>query len=208
MHELGRRQRRRLETIDEIVDVAAAIMAETGPAGLSIGEVARRMGIRPPSLYVYFDSKNAIYDAVFARGWQRLLASMEELGGRLDETTDAGALMLVVAQHFTRWAVENQADAQLMFWRAVPGYAPSAAALAPAAEMSRRSTQLFAELQRRRMIRGDVTAEEASRAWWVLISGAITQQLSNAPEQSFERGRFTQLLPSLTTMFVAHYGLR
>jgi hypothetical protein len=58
------------------------------------------------------------------------------------------------------------------------------------------------------MIRGDVTAEEASRAWWVLISGAITQQLSNAPEQSFERGRFTQLLPSLTTMFVAHYGLR
>ncbi len=70
---LDRRQRRRQETIEEVLDIAVEIMAEQGVAGLSIGEIARRMGIRPPSLYVYFDSKNALYDALFARGARGVL---------------------------------------------------------------------------------------------------------------------------------------
>ena len=59
-----RRHRRREETIREIVDVAVELMGEHGAAGLSLGDVARRMQIRTPSLYGYFDSKNAFYDAV------------------------------------------------------------------------------------------------------------------------------------------------
>ncbi len=65
-----RRHRRRQETIEEILDIAVQIMAEQGVAGLSVGEIARRMGIRPPSVYVYFPSKHALYDALFARGAQ------------------------------------------------------------------------------------------------------------------------------------------
>src|SRR5437763_8213504 len=64
---LDRRQRRRQETIEEVLDIAVEIMTEQGAGGLSLGEVARRMGIRPPSLYVYFPSKDAMYDALFAR---------------------------------------------------------------------------------------------------------------------------------------------
>src|SRR5256885_16808068 len=73
---LDRRHRRRLETIEEVLDHAVRIMAEDGVAGLSLGEIARRMGIRTPSLYVYFPSKNALYDALFARGWRELLATV------------------------------------------------------------------------------------------------------------------------------------
>ena len=68
-----RRQRRRQETKEEVLDHAAEIMAEQGVAGLSVGEVARRMGIRPPSLYGYFPSKNALYDALFERGARMVL---------------------------------------------------------------------------------------------------------------------------------------
>ena len=67
-----RRQRRRQETIEQVLDVAVEVMADQGVAGLTLGEVARRMGIRPPSLYVYFDGKNALYDALFERGWREL----------------------------------------------------------------------------------------------------------------------------------------
>ena len=63
-----RRQVRRRQTIDEVLDHAVAIMGEEGVAGLSLGEIARRMGIKTPSLYVYFPSKNALYDALFERG--------------------------------------------------------------------------------------------------------------------------------------------
>src|SRR3954471_16026782 len=73
---LDRRQRRRQETIELGLDVAAEVMAEEGVPGLTLGEVARRMGIRPPSLYVYFDSKNDLYDALFERGWRQLTAAV------------------------------------------------------------------------------------------------------------------------------------
>src|SRR5258707_621444 len=68
---VDRRQRRRQETVEEVLGLAAQIMAEQGVAGLSIGEIARRMSIRPPSLYVYFPSKHALYDAKGPFGGRR-----------------------------------------------------------------------------------------------------------------------------------------
>src|SRR5258708_12013282 len=86
---VDRRQRRRQETIEEVLGLAAQIMAEQGVAGLSVGEIARRMGIRPPSVYVYFPSKHALYDALFARGPQLLLEAMQEGLEAMQEGTPA-----------------------------------------------------------------------------------------------------------------------
>src|SRR5579862_1153342 len=63
-----RRARRRLETIEEILDIATEVMTEEGVNGLSLAEVARRLGVQPPSLYKYFPSLMAVYDALFLRG--------------------------------------------------------------------------------------------------------------------------------------------
>jgi len=134
---LGRRARHRLNTIDEVLEVALAVMAESGAGGLSLGEVARRMGIRPPSLYQYFDSKNAIYDALFARGWRLLNESMAGYETLLLEVNDA-AQARVCADEFVAayvcWAVENPIYAQLMYWRPVPGFVPSPVSYVPALE--------------------------------------------------------------------------
>ena len=43
-----RRRRRRRETIDEIRQAALVAMSEDGVAGMSLSDVARRIGIRPP----------------------------------------------------------------------------------------------------------------------------------------------------------------
>ena len=45
---LDRRARRRQETIEEILDISEAVMTEEGVNGLSISEVARRLGVQPP----------------------------------------------------------------------------------------------------------------------------------------------------------------
>src|SRR5215510_753994 len=71
-----RRARRRQETIDEILDLAEAIMTEEGVNGLSLAEVARRLGVTSPSLYKYFPSLMAVYDALFARGAREQLEAM------------------------------------------------------------------------------------------------------------------------------------
>ena len=46
--------------------------AKQGLAGLSIRDLAKRAGITTPTVYAYFDSKHAIYDAMFGRGRDRL----------------------------------------------------------------------------------------------------------------------------------------
>ncbi len=39
----------------------------------------------------------------------------------------------------------------------------------------------------------------------ILIAGVCSQQLSNAPHESFEQGRFTAALPGLVSMFARYY---
>src|SRR5918994_2682489 len=66
-HRPDRRARRRQQTIDEILDIAIDVMSEQGVNGLTLAEVARRLGVQPPSLYKYFPSIGAVYDALFKR---------------------------------------------------------------------------------------------------------------------------------------------
>src|SRR5712671_5556569 len=91
-----RRQRRRQETIEEVLGLAAQIMAEQGVAGLSTGEIARRMGIRPPSLYV--------------RGARLLLEAMEAVNAALPaQPGTLQEILLPAARAFVRWSVEHAA---------------------------------------------------------------------------------------------------
>src|SRR3954454_23379082 len=102
-----RRHERRRQTIEEIVDVAVAVMREHGVGGVSLGEEARRVGIRTPSLYVYFASKNALYAAVFDRGWRELLATTKEARAALGVPRDLSLLLMTAAETFVRWGLDN-----------------------------------------------------------------------------------------------------
>jgi len=204
---VDRRQRRRQETIEEVLGLAAEIMAEQGVAGLSIGEIARRMGIRPPSLYVYFPSKHALYDALFARGARLLLEAMEAVTAALPATaTTLAEILLPAAQAFARWSVEHPAYSQLLFWRPVPGFAPSPEAYQPAVRLIELARARIATLQDAGLVRADLPTEQIERDWSILVSGVVSQQLSNAPEETFEDGRYTAALPGLVSMFAGHYS--
>src|SRR5258708_16229801 len=63
-----RRQRNREEMKNAILEAARQVMREEGVAALNLQEVARRVGVRAPSLYEYFPGKMAIYDALFCMG--------------------------------------------------------------------------------------------------------------------------------------------
>src|SRR5438309_2367782 len=129
---LDRRARRRQETIEEILGIAVEVMSEEGVTGLNLAEVARRMGIRPPSLYKYFPSLMAVYDELFRRGQIDHLNAMRQAMVGVEPGLPALAAGLDAAG---RWALANRAVAQLMFSRPVPSFAPSAEAFAPSVAM-------------------------------------------------------------------------
>lgn len=203
---IDRRQRRRQETIEEALDLAVEIMEEQGVGGLSLGEVARRMGIRPPSLYVYFPSKNAMYDALFTRGARSILAEVRRVEGDANGHSTLQDALLTAGRAFAGWCLSHQAYAQLLFWRPVPGFEPSDEAYAPAVELVGLTRGWFCELQQRGLIRADASIDTVLRDWTIVTSGVISQQLANGPDETLDHGRFTAALPNLVAMFVREYG--
>lgn len=65
----GRRTRaeQRAATVQTILDTSEALFSELGYFGVTIKDIADRMGIHPALIHYYFDGKQALFDAVFQR---------------------------------------------------------------------------------------------------------------------------------------------
>lgn len=65
----GRRTRaeQRAASVKTILDTSEELFAERGYFGVTIKDVADRMGIHPALIHYYFDGKQALFDAVFER---------------------------------------------------------------------------------------------------------------------------------------------
>src|SRR5688572_26736959 len=103
---VDRRAARRAWTVAEALDHAAAVIAESGVGALSISEVARRMGIRGPSLYKYFASLNAMYDGLFARA---ATAHRQAMHDAMDPLPAGVPRLQALARASVRWSVESPA---------------------------------------------------------------------------------------------------
>jgi AcrR family transcriptional regulator len=183
-----RRAERREATRAEILDAAWEVARDLGLAGLSLRDVAGRIGMRPPSLYWYFDSKHAIYDAMFAQGNQALLQRIdaEELAGEPRE------VLRRVARAFMEFALEDPARAQLLFQRTIPDFEPSAESYAYALEVFERGRQALGE--------AGVTTPEHFDLWTALVAGLTSQQITNDPGGD----RWLRLVDEAVDMYADH----
>jgi len=199
---IDRRARRRQETIEEILGIAADVMTEQGVNGLSLSEVARRLGVKPPSIYKYFDSIMGIYDALFERGQQDNLDLMRAAMEGVEPGLKALAAGLEASG---RWALAHPASAQLLFWRPVPSFEPSAAAMAPSVEMVGLQRQALADAAAANQLGAGADSDEALFVTSVFVSGVIGQAMANEPGVSWGEGRFSPLLPKLLGLLAALY---
>jgi len=197
-----RRARRRQETIEEILAIAEDVMTEEGVNGLSLSEVARRLGVKPPSIYKYFDSLMAIYDALFELGQRSHLEVMRTAIERAEPGLDALAAGLEASG---RWALAHPALAQLLFWRPVPSFEPTPEAMAPSVEMVGLQRRALAAAVAAKQLGPDADSDEALYLTSVLISGVIGQALANEPGLPWGEGRFSPLLPKLLGTLAALY---
>jgi AcrR family transcriptional regulator len=164
-----RRAERHEHTKREIVDAAWALSRTHGLGGWALRDVAAAVGMRAPSLYVYFESKHALYDAMFADGYRRFVT-------RIDATPTAGdprALVRTAAGVFFDFCVEDPARHQLLFLRTIPGFEPSSASYSLAQVALDRLVDV---------LKAAGVGDPASvDLWTAVLTGLATQQISNEP---------------------------
>jgi AcrR family transcriptional regulator len=71
--------RRKRISDEEILDLALPIMAQAGPGGFTIADVARAVGVAPATLFQRFGDRQTLIEQAFARDNVRFVAWLETL---------------------------------------------------------------------------------------------------------------------------------
>ena len=186
-----RQTERREATRAEILDAAWAVARDKGLAALTLRDVAVAVGMQAPSLYSYFASKNAIYDAMFGQAWSRYLV----IAKAIKVPRSPRAALKASAHSFFDFAVAEPVRHQLMNERTIPGFVPSAESYAPAVEVLDYARSTLAQ-------RG-VTRAEDFDLFIAIIGGLINAQQANEPGGE----RWARLLDVAMDMFADYLGL-
>lgn len=188
-----RQSERHKATRAEILAAAWEIARERGLAELTLRDVATHVGMRAPSLYSYFPSKMAIYDAMFGQAWSDYVTAVDEAEPRLPSAPrDA---LKAIARQFFDFSVADLARHQLMNQRVIPGFVPSPASYAPAVEVLERGRAHLARL--------GVEGAEKLDLFTALLGGLVNAQQANDPGGD----RWSRLVDDAMDMFADHVGL-
>jgi AcrR family transcriptional regulator len=160
---------RRESKIASIVEAAWGLARRDGIQLLSLHALAQEVGMRQPSLYAYFDSKNGLYDVMFADGNRELLARLDSL----ELPADSRVALKVLLRAFTDFALEDPARNSLLFRRVIPGFEPSPESYALAVDALSRVVAVMNE--------AGVTDSGDVDCMIALVAGLVEAQLSNEP---------------------------
>ena len=172
----------------EILDAAWGLVREEGLAGLAMRDLAHRVGMQAPSLYSYFDSKHAIYDAMFAQG-ARAYLDEEAL---VVSTGDPLADLQAGVRFFVEFCTKDPVRYQLMFQRTIPGFEPSPETFAVSIEGLDRLKSRLAQV--------GITDQRSLDLLTAIGTGITDQQISNDPGGD----RWTRLVDEAIEMYFSH----
>jgi AcrR family transcriptional regulator len=184
-----RRAERYAATRREILDAAWELVRADGLESLAMRDLGARVGMRAQSLYVYFPSKYAIFDAMFAGSNHELLRRLTAAA----PTRDAVDGLRLLARTFLEFCAEDPVRYQLLFQRTIPKFEPSPEAYAPALRI----------LDNARAALGacGITDVRALDAWTAVTGGIAAQQNANEPGGD----RWLKLADEITDMYLGHY---
>lgn len=144
--------------------------AEHGLATLTVRQLAARVGMSAPSLHTHFDSKHAIYDAMYAQAWQEV----ERAQSAMALPAEPRAALRAVARAFFDFSTADLPRHQLMDTRIIPDFTPTPEAYAPVVRVRAGLHRLFATAF-------GVARPEDVDLFTAMVGGLIDAQWANDP---------------------------
>jgi AcrR family transcriptional regulator len=164
-----RRAERREAKQASILSAAWSLARRDGLAAISLRELGEAVGLRQPSLYVYFASKLDLYDAMFADGYRQLLEVVD--AGRY--TGKPKQALTTFVEDCIRFSSADVVRHQLLFQRTIPGFEPSAESYELALAFYRIGEGLLRAAGARSQADTDVFS--------AIVNGLAHQQIANDP---------------------------
>ncbi|MEU4349683.1 TetR/AcrR family transcriptional regulator [Streptomyces sp. NPDC023838] len=140
---LSRRERLRAETAAEIKATALKHMAATGAAALSLRAIARDMGMTAGAIYSYYDTRDALINALITDVYTSLADALEAAHDQVPEH-DTARRILAHGHAYRQWAIGHPEEFQLVYGDPVPGYRMPEGS--PAGEAELRVCMLLSQL--------------------------------------------------------------
>jgi AcrR family transcriptional regulator len=175
-------------------------MRQQGAAALNLNEVARRLGLKTPSLYEYFPGgKMAIYDALFRLGMQiyaERVLPLRRQPGWVNFLRGGMETYMQFARDFPELY-------QICFERPVPGFEPSPESL----QVSLATYQAAVEEVTRRVEAGELqlasglTPQQGVDLAIGMMHGLTSQHMANEPHLPVGEGRYGGLIPAAVALF-------
>jgi AcrR family transcriptional regulator len=201
-----RRQQNRDAMLAAILDTARAIMREDGAAALNLNELARRMGMKPPSLYEYFPGgKMAVYDALFRQGI-RLYAEWMQAGTQ--SRPDGPERLRAALESAIQFSMAYPELYQICFERPVPGFVPSPESLRESFGFLAASGNEIERTLQAAGLRPDLPLDQVRDVFVAISHGLATLHMANEPEQPIGQGRFGGLAPVIVALLQDGWGAR
>ncbi len=154
----------------QVLEIAARLLAEQGPQGLSLRRVATEAGGSTQLVYTLFGGKSGLADALYAEGFSRLAARMRDA---LDAAPPSGDPERIVAagRAYLAFARDEPAFFAVMFGRAITGFTPGRTTQGQcrATTFGRLVAEVQACLDAHTLVGPD--ARDLARLCWVTVHG-------------------------------------
>lgn len=157
----------------DIISAAASIVEERGPEGITMREVADRVGYSPTTIYLYFKNKEQLLDETVNRAYEWFADHIEAA----EKGTTPLETIRSAAHAYLDWGLENPAMYRLMFeW----GYLGdiSQEAIFARRRSWRRSRQLVERAVESGLFRRDLDSAVATDVMWVASHGLTSLSIS------------------------------
>jgi AcrR family transcriptional regulator len=195
-----RRLRNRQEVIEAILTAAREIMRRDGVAALNLNEVARLVGMQTPSLYKYFSSKFALYDALFRMGVRLFRESEERIWGSPQPIWER---IQVWFESRLLLAKEQSDLYHLVFENPVPGFVPSEESLEEARKVRLPGMQAITAAIDGGSIASPLPPERVFDLLLAMRRGIIAEHLGKETHLPQGDERFRSLVPEVLALLQA-----
>jgi AcrR family transcriptional regulator len=158
----------------EVMRAAVALLASSGPDGLTVRALASAAGVAPMAIYNHFDGLNGVIDALWCDGFRGLHDAIAQ------PSHDADDDLRRAGEAYRRYALEHRGLYLVMFLHRFKHFVPSEAGLVAATEAFGALETLVRRAQRTGTIReGD--PDELARLIWSAVHGFVAIELMGEP---------------------------